>query len=197
MSTQLTIPIFPLGVVLYPQGLLPLKIFEQRYMEMTKACIRDSSPFGVCLIRAGREVGVPAEPYEFGCTARIKQWDMPQMGIFQLSTQGEQLFRIVEQWTDSLGLLHAQVEVADALPPVIVPTEHLKLVTLLQNAMPKFGLEHFPIPPQLDNAAWVGYRLLEILPLTDPVKQQLLEQPDPLVTLQVISEFLQANQIVL
>ena len=197
MSTRLTIPIFPLGTVLYPEGLLPLKIFEQRYMEMTKACIRDNTPFGVCLIRAGHEVGVAAEPYEAGCTARIKHWDMPQMSIFQLKTQGEQLFRIDEQWTDSLGLLHAHVALDEPRKPEPVPDQHLKLVELLQEIMPKMGLERFPTPSHLDDTAWVGYRLLEVLPFTNPIKQQQLEQRDPLATLQFISEFLAENQIVL
>lgn len=197
MSTRLTIPIFPLGTVLYPQGLLPLKIFEARYMEMTKACIRDNTPFGVCLIRNGREVGAPAVPFTIGCTARIKQWDMPQVGIFQLITQGEQPFRIVEQWVDAHGLLHAHVDVDDTPDALPIPTQHLKLAEYLQEIMPKAGLERFATPLQLDDAAWVGYRLLEVLPFSNPVKQQLLEQRDPVATLQFISEFLEANQIAL
>jgi len=196
MST-LTIPIFPLGTVLFPDGLLPLKIFEQRYMEMTKACIRDNTPFGVCLIRAGHEVGTPAEPYEFGCTARIQQWDMPQVGIFQLRARGEQPFRIVKQWTDSLGLLHADVELYASPSLMLVPEQHQKLVKFLQNIMPKVGIEHFPAPAKLDDGAWVGYRLLEVLPFTHPVKQQLLEQRDPAAMLRFIDDFLNANRIAL
>ena len=70
-SLPARVPIFPLGTVLFPEGLLPLKIFEQRYIEMTKACLRDERPFGVCLIRAGREVGEPAVPETIGCLAKI------------------------------------------------------------------------------------------------------------------------------
>ena len=65
--------IFPLGTVLFPGAALPLKIFEQRYLEMTKTCLRDNRPFGVCLIREGREVGDPALPEAIGCLA-------PRMG---------------------------------------------------------------------------------------------------------------------
>ena len=80
----LEIPIFPLRCVLFPGGLLPLKIFEQRYLDMTKACIRDASPFGVCLLREGAEVGAPAVPHAIGCTALIQQWDMPHLCLFHL-----------------------------------------------------------------------------------------------------------------
>ena len=56
------LPLFPLHTVLFPGGRLPLRIFEQRYMDMAKACLKDGSPFGVCLIREGEEVGAPAVP---------------------------------------------------------------------------------------------------------------------------------------
>ena len=197
MKTRTTIPLFPLSVVLYPQGLLPLKIFEQRYMEMTKICIRDNTPFGICLIREGHEVGTAALPYKSGCTTRILHWDMPQLGMFHIRTQGELRFRIIKQWTDSIGLLHGEVELTPQPGAVAVPKQHQKLVTLLQDVMPKVGLEHFPVPPQLDNAAWVGYRLLEVLPFSNPVKQQLLDSDDPLERLQFIAEFLEANKIAL
>ena len=77
------------GTVLFPGGALPLRIFEQRYMEMAKACLRDSAPFGVCLIREGREVGAPAVPERVGCLARIADWDMPQLGLLQVTARGE------------------------------------------------------------------------------------------------------------
>src|SRR5918995_6119962 len=90
------IHIFPLNTVLFPGGLLPLKIFEQRYIEMTKACLRDNRPFGVCLIREGREVGDPAVPETIGCLATIEKWDMPQLGLFQLVARGSERFRLLD-----------------------------------------------------------------------------------------------------
>ena len=71
------IPIFPLNTVLFPGGRLPLRIFEVRYVDMTKACIRDDAVFGVCQIRDGHETGTPAKPADIGCTARIVEWDVP------------------------------------------------------------------------------------------------------------------------
>ena len=89
------IHIFPLNTVLFPEGVLPLKIFEQRYLEMTKLCLRDNVPFGVCLIREGTEVGRPAVPQSVGCLASITQWDMPQLGLFHLVTRGGERFRVL------------------------------------------------------------------------------------------------------
>ena len=97
--------IFPLGTVLFPGGTLPLKIFEQRYIEMTKACLRDNRPFGVCLIREGQEVGAPAVPETIGCLATIERWDMPQLGLFQLVARGGERFRLLETRVASNGLM--------------------------------------------------------------------------------------------
>ncbi len=197
MAATLQIPIFPLGTVLYPEGVLPLRIFEQRYLDMTKVCIRDESPFGVCLIRDGLEVGAPAIPCDTGCTAQIKQWDMPHLGLFHLETRGAAVFRILEQWHTKNGLIQAQVEVCDAPAPLPLPDEFGELVELLQKIMRKVGAERFAAPVRLDDAQWVGFRLAEILPLEVPVKQQLLEARDPLATLQEVRAFLETRDVVL
>ena len=197
MGATVEIPIFPLGTVLYPGGLLPLRIFEQRYLDLTKCCIRDNAPFGVCLIREGVEVGTVAVPYAVGCTARIAQWDMPHLGVFHLVTHGESVFRILEQWTAKSGLVQAQVELDDPAPALPLPEEYKDLGTLLQKIIAKVGAERFPSPARLDLAGWVGYRLAEVLPLEVEIKQRLLEARDPVAALSEVKVFLQARQVVL
>jgi Lon protease-like protein len=96
--------------VLFPGAQLPLRLFEQRYLERAKACFRDGSPFGVCLILEGREVGEPALPAQVGCLARIEQWDMPQLGVLNIIARGEQRFRVVERRLQPDGLARATVE---------------------------------------------------------------------------------------
>ena len=96
--------------MLFPGGRLPLRIFEQRYMEMAKTCLKDGSPFGVCLIREGHEVGTPAVPAAVGTLARLTEWDMPQLGLLQVVARGEQRFRILERRTQADGLARAANE---------------------------------------------------------------------------------------
>ena len=108
MSEEL--PLFPLKTVLFPGGLLPLRIFEQRYMEMAKACLRDGAPFGVCLIREGREVGSPAVPEDVGCIARIADCDMEELGILKVTAEGLERFRIVSTEVARSGLIVGEVE---------------------------------------------------------------------------------------
>ena len=194
MSTR-EIPIFPLSTVLFPGGMLPLRIFEQRYLEMTKICIRDNSPFGVCLIREGHEVGNPAVPHTVGCTAHILRWDMPHLGLFHLMTEGGSVFRILEQWSSRTGLLQAQVELEPRAPEVALPEAFQPLAALLETIMSKVGADRFPSPARLDDAAWVAYRLAESLPLEASLRQQLLEVRDPLLALDEVKAFLRSKSV--
>jgi hypothetical protein len=168
--------IFPLHTVLYPEGRLALKVFEQRYVEMTKACLRESRPFGVCLIREGREVGAAAVPEPVGCLATIESWDMPHPGLFHLAARGAERFRIREMRVAPNHLISATV---DPIPADgAVPAVDTLCREVLQALIGKIGAEHFPAPVRLDDAAWVGYRLAEVLPLDAREKQALLEMTD-------------------
>ena len=180
--------IFPLNTVLFPGGVLPLKIFEQRYLEMTKVCISDDRPFGVCLIKEGQETGTPAVPQEIGCLARIAQWDMPQLGVFHLLTEGTQRFRIVRSSVEKNGLIAAAIE---TLPfePEVAPRDTL-CSEVLQAIIAKVGAGHFPAPHRFDDAAWIGYHLSEVLPISLEAKQRLLQMSDPLARLSELNEIL-------
>jgi Lon protease-like protein len=170
-----TLPIFALNTVLYPGGMLPLKIFEQRYLEMTKACLRDASAFGVCRIREGFEVGAPAVPDAVGCTALITEWEMPHLGMFVLRSRGQQAFRILERSTQADGLIRAEVEfLEDAAGEV--QDEALSLCRrVLEQIVGRLGTDYFFLPLQYDDPRWVSYRLAEVLPLPMEEKQALLE----------------------
>jgi Lon protease-like protein len=184
------VPIFPLKTVLFPGGLLPLKIFEQRYLDMTKRCIRDSTPFGVCLIREGTEVGEPARPHECGCLASIVSWDMPQLGIFVLMAQGQQRLQIVEQWTQPDRLRMADVTLLPEETSQALPEEHMACADVLRAVASRAGESSLPAPLRYDDAVWVGYRLAEVLPLENTLRQHLLEMPDAISRLRLLTTIL-------
>jgi Lon protease-like protein len=187
-ETPREILLFPLGTVLFPEGVLPLKVFEQRYIELTKACLRDNAPFGVCLIREGREVGAAALPEQVGCLANIAQWDMPQFGLFQLIARGGQRFRLRETRVGANQLISAEVDLlpADAADGEIDPV----CAEVLKAIIDRVGADHFPAPIRLTDAAWVGYRLAEVLPLEPAEKQELLEITDTTARFQRLRQFL-------
>jgi uncharacterized protein len=171
------IALFPLDAVLFPGGRLPLRIFEQRYMDMAKSCLRDGARFGVCLIREGKEVGLPATPVEVGCLARIVAWDMPQLGLLQVTALGEQRFRIAERRVQVDGLVRASIHVLENDVDSPVPASCVGCTKLLERVIEQRG-NLFEPPHRLDSASWVSSRLAEILPLPLPAKQELLELSD-------------------
>ena len=193
MPTMLQIPIFPLNMVLFPGGLLPLRIFEQRYLEMTKVCLRDNAPFGVCLIRDGQEVGAPATPASVGCTAVIIDWEMPHVGLFNLQTRGAAVFRILDRTVGPQGLVHANV---DMLPESAgQPDEELAALCrrILQSIAERVGSEVFHAPLALDDPRWVSYRLAELLPIDLADRQSLLEERDDARRIARLAELLQTR----
>ena len=174
-AASLRVPVFPLGTVLFPGGALPLKIFEQRYVDMTKACLRDGTPFGVCLIREGTEVGTAAVPEAVGCLATIEQWEMPHPGLFHLLARGGDRFRIGDMQVAANHLISATVAPLPSDAPADVdPVCRDVLKAIIERG----GAERFPAPLRLDDAAWIGYRLAELLPLDMRLKQDLLELTD-------------------
>jgi uncharacterized protein len=189
-TETIEIPIFPLNTVLCPGGLLPLKVFEQRYIEMTKLCLRDNRPFGVCLIREGKEVGKPAVPERIGCLATILDWDMQQLGIFHLKTLGTRRFEIHHHAFSGSGLITAEANMLPDDPRTALPEEHHACAEVLRLIIEKLGNDLFRGPLEFDDAAWVGYRLIETLPLKLVAKQRLLELDDSLGRLKVLHKFL-------
>lgn len=178
MSRSLEIPLFPLATVLYPEGLLPLRIFEPRYMDMAKCCLRDDSTFGICLIASGREVGPAAEPHVVGTLARIASWDMPQLGLLQVIVQGKRRFRVLGRRVEASGLLRGNVELLPQEPSQPVPEAFLRLIPLLRRTLGESGELGATRPYRFEDALWVGYRFCELLNLPNPLKQELLELDD-------------------
>ena len=169
------VPLFPLGTVLFPGGLLPLKIFEQRYLEMAKTCLREGTPFGVCLIREGSEVGTPATHEELGCLARITHWDMQQLGLLQLIAQGAERFRVRATRIRPDGLIVADIALLAEGADEPLPDKYRACGQLLERIVAEHGERLFARPFQLDSSAWVAARLAEVLPLPAAARQRLLE----------------------
>jgi Lon protease-like protein len=192
MSDTVELPIFPLGSVLFPGGRLALRIFEPRYVAMTRAAMRDNRPFGVALIRAGYEVGKPAIPCDVGCTARIVECSDVDAETFALAAQGEAVFRIVSRETRPDGLIVAQVELQEPPDPTPLPGHREPMAWLLQKLLGEIGDRHAPSPQRMQDAAWVGNRLAELLPVPPERKQALLELgAQPLAVLDRIAAILQ------
>lgn len=169
---------------------MPLRIFEQRYIDMVKQAIADDSPFGICAIREGKETGTPAVPYSIGTRVRITDWDMPETGILHIDTQADTRFVIRHTQVEPSGLLIGTVDEVSAEPASAIPHDLELAVEILRHIISEYGHAHFPAPHAFDDAVWVSYRLSEVLPLKLSVKQNLLEMNDSVTRMRILTEFL-------
>jgi Lon protease-like protein len=182
-----SLPIFALGTVLFPGGVLPLRVFEARYVDMIRGAMRRDSEFGVCLLRRGAEIGerdIEVEP--IGCRARIESWDMEQFGVLQIVAVGTERFEIVDRRVAEDGLLVADVVPLAADFPFVGNDDAASCFTLMRRIVADLD-DHSedgaakPLiakPYRLDDAAWVGNRLAELLPMPPVARQRLMSMTD-------------------
>ncbi|MBT8103310.1 MAG: LON peptidase substrate-binding domain-containing protein [Gammaproteobacteria bacterium] len=183
------IPLFPLRTVLFPGGPLPLRIFESRYIDMISRCMKDESPFGVVLIREGQEDG-PATTYEVGTLATITDWYQGSDGLLGVTAAGAQRFRLLSGRQQADGLNIGKVEVIEPEPAITLPAEYASLEKILEGVLDDLGRLYESLDRSFDDAVWVSYRLVEILPIQLEQKQEFLESNDTLARLERISQLL-------
>jgi Lon protease-like protein len=189
--TPTEVALFPLPTVLFPGGHLPLRIFEQRYLDMVRDCARDGSEFGVCLITQEAEALTPSRTANTGTMAQIVDWYTLDDGLLGLTTTGKDRFSVEKTRQQDDGLIMATVSMLKEPEPCAVPESYFVLSQVVSRFMDKLS-DRYPsyTPDQLDNAVWVGYRLSELLPLLAIEKQNLLETNDPVSRLQSLLEVL-------
>ena len=204
--TLSSLPLFPLGTVLFPGGVLPLRIFEVRYLDMVRKCHAAGAPFGVVALTTGSEVrqaGAAPETFEaVGTLATILHLDATQPSLLTVQCAGQQRFRITrrERLVNGLWITDVQAiadDTAVAIPPDLLVTAQM-LAHLLPTLRDRGDPAHAgpaPTAAQLADCGWVANRWCELLPLPLAHKQQLLELDNPLIRLELVGDFLAQSGI--
>lgn len=185
-----SLALFPLQTVVFPGGLLPLRVFEPRYMDMVTQAIAERAAFGICAIREGRDVDVTAKHYTLGTRVHVMDWDMPQPGILHIQTQALERFVVRSSHTESNGLRIGEVDDVSPEPAMEVPAELTLGAEVLYQIINELGADKFAQPHDYNNATWISYRLSEVLPLKLSVRQNLLEMNDSIARLTILTDFL-------
>ena len=183
MSAVSELPLFPLSTVLFPGGQLRLRIFEPRYLDMVRRCLKESRAFGVVLILEGAEAGEAVTVAASGTSARVVDFDTLPDGLLGIDCLGEQRFRVLRRWQQGDGLNLAEVDYLPEDVPCALPAELAHLGELLREVLPQLGERYAHVVARYEDAGWVADRWAEVLPLTAAEKQQLLELADPLARL--------------
>lgn len=192
--SETILPLFPLNTVLFPGGPLPLRIFETRYTDMVRKCMREQSAFGVVSVRAGGEAGEVASTSDIGTTARIVDFYPLPDRLLGISCLGERRFRVLERSRQADGLNLASIEWLAPVAEQPVPESMRHLSELLRAVLPQLGEVYESVPKHFGDAAWVGARLAEILPISLLDKQQCLEIDDPLERLERLAPLIKRSE---
>ncbi|MFQ5635521.1 MAG: LON peptidase substrate-binding domain-containing protein [Gammaproteobacteria bacterium] len=186
-----TIPLFPLTTVLFPDGPLPLRVFEPRYLDMISRCMKEDTEFGVVLLLSGSETGV-ASTASVGSRARILDWYQGSDGILGITAVGGERFALGSMSRRPDGLYIGEVESIEPEPACPLPDEYRSMAPLLEVIINELGKLYEDLDKRYGDATWVGHRFAEILPMSLEQKQQCLELSDAVERLRMIRPLLRS-----
>jgi len=195
------LPLFPLQTVLFPGGLLQLKVFEARYLDLISHCLRSRLPFGVVCLAQGHELrgGGGSDKVRLESTAVLAQLqavDAEQQGILRVRCLGgaRVLLGSPHQRADGLWLSDAQAGPEDA--PAAVPPGLADAARALAQAIVSLAAQDqhpFALPHRLDEAGWVANRWCEILPISTAARYRLMVLDAPLLRLKLVDDYLRGK----
>jgi Lon protease-like protein len=202
--TRRKIPLFPLGTVLFPDGVIALKIFEARYLDMIKQCLREKTEFGVVSIikNTNNDNGnVPPTFASIGTLALIEDFDPVQPALYMTKSSGTQRFKLLNSFQQENGLWVGEVELLEKDPLMPIPQEHQRVAKLLNEIISVIQSEDllgdapFKKPFKTDDCGWVSNRLAELLPISLAQKNHLLAQTNPRIRLDLITEIIEDDDL--
>lgn len=202
--TSRKIPLFPLGTVLFPDGVIALKIFEARYLDMIKECLREKTEFGVVSIIKNSDVieeDASSCFSKIGTLAQIEDFDPIQPALYMTKSFGTQRFKLIRSKQEINGLWMGEVELLENDPLIPISQEHLKVAKLLDEIISVIQSENllddapFKKPYKVDDCGWVSNRLAELLPISLAQKNHLLAQTNPRIRLDLIAEIIEDDDL--
>lgn len=208
---SISIPLFPLQTVLFPGGVLPLRVFEVRYLDMVGRCLKAGTPFGVVGLTAGSEVRRPATAeagitdgfavedfHDIGTLARIESVERPQPGLMMIRCVGTQRFRLTSRELLRHGLWTGDGQLLPEDLPVPVPEDLESITQTLREVVRQIGART-PEPTEMplqqpycwDDCGWVANRWAELLPVDVSMKQRLMALESPLLRLELVADLIE------
>jgi len=203
-SSLRKIPLFPLGTVLFPDGVIALKIFEARYLDMIKQCLREKTEFGIVSIikdQYGNADNPSSSFSKIGTLAQIEDFDPVQPALYMTKSFGTQRFKLLSSAQETNGLWVGEVELLENDPVTPIPQEHLGVAELLEEIISVIQREDllgdapFKKPFKVDDCGWVSNRLAELLPISLAQKNHLLAQTNPRIRLDLITEIIEDDDL--
>ncbi len=187
---SVTVPLFPLNTVLFPGGVLPLRVFEPRYLDMVSDCLRNEIAIGVVLIREGNETGPAAQTYDVGTLGEVCYFNKRNDGVLGVTLRGTQRFKIRNSEVRHNQTILAEIEALPNTVPCQVQGKYLKMTELLKKIIAQLEPPYTTMPMHFDDLEWISARICELLPLPLSFKQQLLQLDDTPLRLDLLHQHL-------
>jgi len=192
---SLRVPLFPLNTVMFPNGVLPLRIFEPRYLDMVCDCLRNNTEIGVVLIQDGNEVGDAAHTYRIGTLSSISYWNRRSDGLLGITLRGSQRFRIIDTEIKSNQLIMASVDLLPEIHSVEVTQKYQGMASLLRKIITQLEPPYTTMPAHYDDLEWISARLVELLPMPLDYKQEMLEIDDIFSRIEQLYSLIQQSEV--
>lgn len=197
MSQSITVPLFPLRLVVFPETTVSLRIFEPRYLDMVKECSLKGTGFGICLNLRDSQ----ADQSEYmmtsavGTLVSITDFFNTHDNLLGLTVTGTQRFHVDKTRIRDNGLLMGDVTILPEPEAIPLQPEHALLGTLFERIIEQHGGPYANASPdQINNSCWLGYRLCELLPISDEDRQRILACDDAYIRMDMLLSLIGAMQ---
>ena len=192
---SLRVPLFPLNTVMFPAGVLPLRIFEPRYLDMVSDCLRHDTEIGVILIEDGNEIGEAAHTYPVGTLATISYWNKRNDGLLGITLRGSRRFEVIDTEIQPNQLIMATVDLLPESPRLEIQQKYQGMASLLKKIISQLEPPYTTMPVHYDDLEWISARLVELLPMPLDYKQELLEHGDVFLRLEQLGSLVQQSEV--
>ena len=192
---SLRVPLFPLNTVMFPGGVLPLRIFEPRYLDMVSDCLQHDTEIGVILIEDGNEIGQAAHTYQIGTLSTISYWNRRNDGLLGITLRGTRRFEIVDTEVLHDQLTMATVDILPETPRLEIQQQYQGMASLLRKIISQLEPPYTTMPAHYDDLEWISARLVELLPMPLDFKQELLEHGDVFLRLEQLGSLVQQSEV--
>ena len=185
------IPLFPLQSIVLPGGLFPLRIFERRYLDMVRDCIKNNTDFCIVLIRNNSKEEYITDVYNYGCLVKITDWNQLDDGLLGITVEGINKVKILDRGLEKTNLLTGTIEDIEIEKEYMIPQKHLLLSRFYKKIYP--GIKHVISfkKERYADASWVGFRLIECLPLDSSTKNKLIAMDHAIERLNILQKIIQ------
>ena len=184
MNNYNDIPVFPLKSIILPGGQFPLRIFERRYLDMIRDSLKTNSGFVIALTK--KDADYISSVHDYACYVEIVDWSQLDGGLLGITVEGKSLVTLSNCKLDETNLLRGNAQQIKSSIDHLIPQKYQILSKFYRKIYPEIKAYIFHNKSKYNDANWIGFRLIECLPIEISDKADLIATNEPLDRLEKI-----------